>query len=169
VLRKQPLIFLHWYHHITVMIYVWYSYTDHTGPGRWFMVMNYTVHSFMYTYYAIRAMQFRTPRWVSVFITSIQIAQMMMGLVVNLISYRVKSQPGRYCQQSYENMKYCSIMYLSYFFLFSYFFYANYVRQKPVTVKKPSVDVCSDKIEAEAIHANRKEVINGHCADKKYF
>ena len=38
VLRKQQLIFLHWYHHITVFIYVWYSYAGHTAPGRWFMV-----------------------------------------------------------------------------------------------------------------------------------
>jgi elongation of very long chain fatty acids protein 6 len=135
VLRKQPLIFLHWYHHISVMIYVWYSYTDHTAPGRWFMVMNYTVHSFMYTYYAVRAMQFRTPRWVSIFITSIQISQMAMGLFVNLSTYRVKSQGGRYCQQSYENIRYCTMMYLSYFFLFVYFFYSNYVQpKKPAAV-----------------------------------
>ncbi|KAF2898695.1 hypothetical protein ILUMI_07480, partial [Ignelater luminosus] len=28
VLRKQPLIFLHWYHHITVLLYCWYSYSE---------------------------------------------------------------------------------------------------------------------------------------------
>ena len=47
VLRKQRLIFLHWYHHITVLCYVWYSYIEHTAPGRWFIVMNYSVHAFM--------------------------------------------------------------------------------------------------------------------------
>jgi elongation of very long chain fatty acids protein 6 len=84
----------------------------------------------MYTYYAVRAMRFRTPRWVSIFITSIQIMQMAMGLTVNYVSYRVKTSGGRYCQQSFENMRYCTAMYLSYFFLFVYFFYVNYVRSK---------------------------------------
>ena len=44
VFRKRPLILLHCYHHVTVLLYTWYSYTDHTASGRWFMVMNYIVH-----------------------------------------------------------------------------------------------------------------------------
>ena len=149
VLRKQPLIFLHWYHHISVMIYVWYSYTDHTSPGRWFMVMNYTVHSFMYTYYAARAMRFRVARWVNIFITSIQISQMVMGLIINMSIYRVKTQGGRYCQQSFENLKYCSLMYLSYFFLFAYFFYITYLQKKKPTEsdqkkKEPVLDTAKE-------------------------
>ena len=149
VLRKQPLIFLHWYHHVSVMIYVWYSYTDHTSPGRWFMVMNYSVHSFMYTYYAARAMRFHVARWVNIFITSIQISQMVMGLVINVTTYRVKTQGGRYCQQSFDNLKYCSLMYLSYFCLFTYFFYITYVQKKKPAVtdekkKMPVVDTAQE-------------------------
>jgi len=59
VLRKQELIFLHWYHHATVLIYCWFSYKDFTPPGRWFMSMNYLVHSLMYSYYACKAMQIK--------------------------------------------------------------------------------------------------------------
>jgi elongation of very long chain fatty acids protein 6 len=56
VLRKQPLIFLHWYHHVTVLIYSWYSYSEYTAAARWFVVMNYIVHSVMYSYYAFKAL-----------------------------------------------------------------------------------------------------------------
>ena len=136
VLRKQPLILLHWYHHISVFIYVWYSYTDHNSAGRWYCVMNYTVHSFMYTYYAFRAMRFRVPKSISIFITSIQIMQMGGGLTINLLSYSYKME-GRYCQQSFENIRYSLMMYLSYFLLFSYFFYGAYIKpKKPVEIVK---------------------------------
>ena len=143
VLRKQPLIFLHWYHHITVMCYSWYSYTDHTAPGRWFMVMNYTIHSFMYTYYTLRALRFNIPKWVNICITAMQISQMFVGLVINLRSYYIKSQ-GRYCQQSYDNLKWSFTMYFSYFILFLYFFYQNYVLKgkKAVAVQQKG-DSCT--------------------------
>lgn len=133
VLRKQQLIFLHWYHHITVLIYVWYSIPEHTAPGRWFIVMNYTVHSFMYTYYALKAMRIKVPKFISMIITSLQITQMIIGIAVNIWAYQVKSRGG-YCQQSYSNLKWSSIMYLSYFALFSNFFYHAYFSKK-----KPSV------------------------------
>ena len=34
VLRKQNLIFLHWYHHILTLIHCWNSYAEQTGTGR---------------------------------------------------------------------------------------------------------------------------------------
>ena len=45
------------YHHVTVLIYAWYSFTEYTAPARWFIVMNYCVHSLMYTYYAFKALR----------------------------------------------------------------------------------------------------------------
>lgn len=33
VLRKKPLIFLHWYHHVTVLLYCWNSYVTQSGAG----------------------------------------------------------------------------------------------------------------------------------------
>jgi len=130
VLRKQPLIFLHWYHHITVLIYVWYSYMDHTAPGRWFIIVNYSVHALMYTYYTLKALRFKLPRSINVMLTTIQILQMILGLAVNLTSYSKKSR-GDFCQQTDSNLLASVLMYFSYFILFSHFFYTNYVQPKP--------------------------------------
>ena len=153
VLRKQPLIFLHWYHHVTVFIYVWYSYTDHTAPGRWFMVMNYTVHSFMYTYYALKAMRFRLPSFINIFITSIQILQMLMGVVIVIKAYQYKAQ-GHFCQQSKINMQYCAVMYSSYLILFVLFFYQTYLRPKPAHIQP----VIAKESIANEVHQNGKKI-----------
>ncbi|MCP9265663.1 Elongation of very long chain fatty acids protein [Dirofilaria immitis] len=50
VLRKKPLMFLHWYHHILTLIYAFYSYPHTPGFNRWGIFMNFLVHAFMYSY-----------------------------------------------------------------------------------------------------------------------
>jgi len=61
VLRKTNLIFLHWYHHIATLIYCWNAYAEQTGTGRWFVTMNFCVHSLMYTYYALSSLKVQDP------------------------------------------------------------------------------------------------------------
>lgn len=126
VLRKQPLIFLHWYHHVTVLLYAWYSYSDYIATARWFVCMNYLVHSIMYSYYALKALKFRVPRWIAMSITTAQLAQMVMGAAVNIWAYQVK-QAGNECHVSYDNIKISLLMYISYFVLFARFFRRAYV------------------------------------------
>ncbi|KRZ85572.1 putative fatty acid elongation protein 3 [Trichinella sp. T8] len=132
VLRKRPLIFLHWYHHITVLVYTWHAYKDHTAAGRWFVWMNYLVHSFMYTYYMARAMRFRPVKWIPMGITILQITQMVIGCFVAITAYMVK-QSGKSCQQTFSNLYFSFLIYASYFLLFAHFFYRTYLKshQKP--------------------------------------
>lgn len=128
VLRKQPLIFLHWYHHITVLIYSWFSYTEYTSSARWFIVMNYCVHSVMYSYYALRAMRYRPPRFISMVITSMQLTQMVVGCAINLWAMDYLKTAGRSgCHISPINIKLSLAMYFSYFVLFARFFYTTYL------------------------------------------
>jgi len=129
VLRKQELIFLHWYHHATVLIYCWYSYIDLASTGRWFMTMNYLVHSLMYTYYAFKAMRFKVPKFISQMITTGQILQMIVGCAINYLAFRVKSS-NQACDISEENIKYSLLMYMSYFVLFFNFFLNAYILNK---------------------------------------
>nr|AIW65585.1 elongase 2 [Tigriopus japonicus] len=126
VLRKQPLIFLHWYHHVTVMLYAWYSYSEYTAAARWFVVMNFIVHSVMYSYYAFKALKFRVPRSISMVITALQLIQMVVGCLVNIWVIQMKSN-GLECHVSDPNIKFSLLMYLSYFLLFGRFFYYAYV------------------------------------------
>lgn len=126
VLRKQRLIFLHWYHHITVLLYSWYSYKDQVAGGGWFMTMNYTVHALMYSYYAARAAGYRVPKPFAMVITSAQIAQMAMGLTVVALVYQWM-QDGN-CPSYLDNIVWACLMYLSYLVLFASFFYQTYLK-----------------------------------------
>jgi len=129
VLRKQPLIFLHWYHHITVLMFTWFSYSDYITTARWFVNMNYSVHAVMYSYYALKALRYRVPRVISVFITACQLSQMVVGCLVNFYAYHVKGQGGD-CGVSYLNLNLSTVMYFSYFVLFAHFFHKAYLAPK---------------------------------------
>ncbi|EPY42825.1 fatty acid elongase [Angomonas deanei] len=52
VLQKQKLPpFLHWYHHVSVLIFSWMSYTVGNSTMAIFAAMNITVHTIMYFYF----------------------------------------------------------------------------------------------------------------------
>uniref|UniRef100_A0A0M3I644 Elongation of very long chain fatty acids protein n=1 Tax=Ascaris lumbricoides TaxID=6252 RepID=A0A0M3I644_ASCLU len=128
VLRKRPLLFLHWYHHVTVLVYTWHAYKDHTASGRWFIWMNYTVHAFMYSYYALRAMHVRLPKRAAMMVTVLQILQMVGGVTIGISILRIK-MAGRPCQQTWNNLYFSFTIYLSYFLLFCNFFYHAYLKK----------------------------------------
>lgn len=133
ILRKQKLIFLHWYHHITVLLYSWYSYKDMVAGGGWFMTMNYGVHAVMYSYYALRAAGFRVSRKFAMFITLSQITQMLVGCVINYLVFSWM-QHGQ-CHSHVQNIIWSSLMYLSYFVLFCHFFFEAYIGKTTKTKK----------------------------------
>ncbi|XP_078620241.1 very long chain fatty acid elongase 6-like [Branchiostoma floridae x Branchiostoma japonicum] len=137
ILRKQKLIFLHWYHHVTVLFYVWLSYKEQLAGGRWFIALNYGVHATMYMYYAARAAGIYIPRKVAMVITSSQTLQMVIGCVINYVSYKllfVDKVPG--CSASLTNIVVSSVMYFSYLLLFLHFFYGAYVRKSKLEKKE---------------------------------
>merc|ERR1719431_867487 len=163
VLRKQRLIFLHWYHHVTVLIYCWYSFSEYTAPARWFVVMNFAVHSLMYTYYAFRASRFRIPKYVAMVITTLQLVQMVVGCMVNYIAYTLKRR-GVVCGVSNTNLKMSLLMYTSYFVLFARFFYNSYFRRREAgkkgedKIKQIKKEECERLIEEKEPGLTPKEV-----------
>jgi elongation of very long chain fatty acids protein 6 len=79
VARKKPLMFLHWYHHVTVLLFSWYTLTNGGSSMRILALVNMIIHSVMYSYYAAMAAGFRMPNVIALVITVMQITQMVMG------------------------------------------------------------------------------------------
>ncbi|GLE06627.1 hypothetical protein PINS_up016021 [Pythium insidiosum] len=128
VLRKKPLIFLHWYHHITVLLFCWHAFATESASGLYFVAMNYSVHAIMYFYYFLTAVGFR-PRWAQ-FVTVFQLSQMVVGVIVCFLNVNYMSQ-GVTCNVDRENLKWGIIMYSSYFALFLKFFIERYFFKAP--------------------------------------
>uniref|UniRef100_A0AC34QDJ1 Elongation of very long chain fatty acids protein n=1 Tax=Panagrolaimus sp. JU765 TaxID=591449 RepID=A0AC34QDJ1_9BILA len=128
VLRKRPLIFLHWYHHAVVLVYTWHSTTELTAAGRWFIFMNFAVHSVMYSYYALTSMGFKIPRLLAASVTALQTTQMLVGvyLSVSVASFKW-NHPEQPCQQSVQNLCICFFIYGTFAYLFMQFFKNTYL------------------------------------------
>jgi len=126
VLRKKPLIFLHWYHHVTVLLFCWSSYATMAASGLYFVAMNYTAHSLMYGYYCMKALNI-CPKWFPTFIiTASQIAQMIVGTGV-CISCWYYNVSGKECFNDKSNLIAGALMYGSYLYLFVDFAVRRYI------------------------------------------
>ena len=134
LIRKSPVIFLHWYHHLTVLLYCWHSYSARIGTGIWFAAMNYTVHAIMYAYFGATQAGEGPKNFAkkfSMLITTLQLTQMVFGIAVTVSSVIYHWQ-GRPCYVSLVNSILGLAMYASYFVLFLQLFLSHYVyNQKP--------------------------------------
>ena len=132
VLRKSPLQFLHWYHNMTILLITWYGYSQ-SGPSsinQWVIAVNYSVHSFMYSYYALKAVGVKVPIQVANSITIIQLIQMFVFLIITLVAYKTyvinKEECDVKISMIYLQLSLCS----SYALLFMYYYYRRYIRSK---------------------------------------
>jgi len=141
VIHKKPLIFLHWYHHVTVLLYCWFSYANKSPSGLFFVVMNYTVHAVMYGYYFLMAVKMR-PKWFNpIVVTFMQLSQMFIGVGVTIASFYYYNNPieGDPCHSNKETNVAAFLMYGSYFYLFAQFFVMRYFKVKVKGEKKKKV------------------------------
>lgn len=135
VIHKKPLIFLHWYHHISVLLYCWQAYVSKAPVGVIFCVMNYAVHAFMYFYYYLMAIH-KKPKFLNaMYITVAQISQMVVGVAVTLASiyllfFDKDAMSTEECKLKPVNIVAALIMYGSYLALFLEFFLKRYFSQK---------------------------------------
>lgn len=135
VLRKTPLQFLHWYHHCTVLVYSFYGLGRPVSSaiGIWFGSMNFSVHAIMYSYYAVKALGYRVPASIARCVTTFQLSQMIVALVINFTAFRSYSL-GEDCDIDVNVFYAGMIIYGSYAILFAHFFYTRYIK-RPKTKK----------------------------------
>eukprot|EP00586_Coscinodiscus_wailesii_P016566 CAMPEP_0172499704 /NCGR_PEP_ID=MMETSP1066-20121228/129817_1 /TAXON_ID=671091 /ORGANISM="Coscinodiscus wailesii, Strain CCMP2513" /LENGTH=292 /DNA_ID=CAMNT_0013273591 /DNA_START=106 /DNA_END=984 /DNA_ORIENTATION=+ len=130
IAHKKPLIFLHWYHHMTVLVYCWDAYMSGAPAAIIFMCMNCAVHFIMYGYYFLMTIKLK-PRWMNAkFVTVSQITQMVVGVTTTVISgyyYATEDDEQNPCHISKPNMISAFLMYGSYLFLFLHFFVNRYL------------------------------------------
>jgi len=135
VFRKRPLIPLHYVHHCFTLIFTWYAYGQNISLGRWFVTMNYSVHSLMYFYYTLRAQNVKISRWISMSLTTLQIAQMVVGMACCLRVLWSNLISNVHCEcDSYVAIA-GLILYTSFFYMFSSFFYNSYLRNTQFSLK----------------------------------
>ena len=136
VLKKKPVIFLHWYHHITVLLFCWNSYVTESSCGLYFVAMNYTVHALMYFYFFLMAIK-AVPKWFNpMILTVFQISQMFVGVAVVCAAiyyhkYGTKIYPtklgSKQCSNAESNLIAGVIMYASYLYLFIEFAFKRFI------------------------------------------
>ena len=132
ILRKAPVIPLHWYHHASVLLYCWHSYAARIGTGLWYAAMNYCVHALMYFYFGLTQCgpgAKKLAKKFSMLITLLQLSQMVVGITVTVSSV-VYHVHGATCYVPIANSIIGLGMYTSYFVLFFALFSARYLQKR---------------------------------------
>lgn len=143
IIHKKPLLFLHYYHHISVLLYVWHGAYGVGNPvSPIFAAMNYGVHAMMYGYYFLMAVGMK-PKWMNpMYITSAQILQMVVGVVLTAVaSYyyianamAVRNGMEDTCNLNGSSLVAATVMYGSYLYLFVQFFTKRFAIKKQKVV-----------------------------------
>mmetsp|Transcript_46671 Transcript_46671/g.108771 ORF Transcript_46671/g.108771 Transcript_46671/m.108771 type:complete len:311 (-) Transcript_46671:104-1036(-) len=136
VLGKKKLLFLHWYHHVTVLLFCWHSYSTRSSSGLWFTTMNYSVHAIMYFYYFLAAVCSKPPKW-ALMVTIMQLVQMAIGIVVTLSHLHILFHDSvQNCDGHVPNLTAALGMYASYFILFAQFLFGRYCKKRDPKAQK---------------------------------
>lgn len=138
ILQKHKIPpFLHWYHHVSVLIFAFFNYATGNSTMIVFAGMNVMVHTIMYFYFALCAAGLKKQvRPLAPFITAIQILQMVGGSVLTIYSFFVNRSHYALgvtdmsklpCAVPQSTARFGYLMYLSYLYLFTKMFVSNYL------------------------------------------
>lgn len=130
ILKKRPVITLHWFHHASVIGFAWSAWAYETPAALWYGAMNYSVHAIMYLYFALTASsRFRAAALsVAPAITALQISQFAFGTVVNVYAAYAYMTPSVGCAIRPPILYIAATLYVAYGTLFVRLFVDRYIR-----------------------------------------
>ena len=133
ILKKRPVITLHWFHHASVIGFAWAAWIYETPAALWYGAMNYSVHAIMYTYFALTAVAQWRARVLRIapVITALQISQFAWGTVINAIAAVAYAKPEIGCAIQPAILYLAAGLYLAYGALFVQLFVRRYLRPQP--------------------------------------
>ncbi|NWV13500.1 ELOV6 protein, partial [Ptilonorhynchus violaceus] len=125
VLRKKKLIFVHWYHHLSVVVLSWFAYTDMAAGFGWNAALNLSIHALTYSYYTVTAMGIRVPTSIAMIVTTLQMVQMMGFVIINIFIFFWRDD--KVCHVSWSLFFLSSSFYTTLLALFFNFFVKTYL------------------------------------------
>ncbi|GMS93362.1 hypothetical protein PENTCL1PPCAC_15537, partial [Pristionchus entomophagus] len=126
VLRKQPLIFLHYYHHAVTLCTAWFTYSSFSPGLRHAIYVNSIIHTVMYSYFIVTTLKFRPPPIVARCITIGQIAQFAYLFYVTSHMTVIQKVLGEPCQSDDFGLGLTWAINISYLYLFVDFYLNKY-------------------------------------------
>lgn len=129
VAHKKEVIFLHWFHHTTVLLFCWHGWVNPSTTLLWTAAINYSIHTVMYLYYFLATLNIKWLRKYGKFITLAQILQMIIG--VGYMGYAIYNDVfGKGCDTDFLHCQLFLWMFVSYGILFSNFYLQRFVFKK---------------------------------------
>ncbi|GMS93367.1 hypothetical protein PENTCL1PPCAC_15542 [Pristionchus entomophagus] len=116
VLRKQPLLFIHYYHHAFTLCFTWFTYSSAFPSARHAIYVNALIHTVMYSYYLLTTLRIRPPPIVARCITIGQIVQFIYILYALVHLTAISFVNGEPCQINAKSLALTWFMDLSYLF-----------------------------------------------------
>lgn len=127
VLRKKPLMFMHWYHHAVTGYFAFVTFYEDNAYMVWVVWLNYFIHSFMYSYYCARAMNIRIPPQFAQILTFAQIIQFLIThAVMGHLLYLMCTINKQYAVTT-RGFAIGAFMEISYLLLWFRFYYISYI------------------------------------------
>lgn len=139
-IKKKPLIFLHYYHHIVTLLLCWVTMDDYIAP-QWICVSTNTlVHVFMYYYYMLQTVGESV--WWKKHLTKLQIIQFIADEAGNSTFLVYTYLFGVACSGSWVGVVWGLFVITSFLFLFLQF-YSNTYTKKPLSASSADKKVAA--------------------------